>query len=157
MFFDYWRQHRLQIKVARIFNTYGPRTHPNDGRVVSSFIVQALLNRDITVFGEGLQTRSFCYVDDTVDGLIRLMESPTEVTGPINLGNPGEFTILELAKTVIGLVEDVKDISLAEIAARLAEERGLTACPATIWYFFDKRGITHKKRRRTPASSSAWM
>ncbi len=103
LFFDYWRQHRLPIKVARIFNTYGPRTHPNDGRVVSSFIVQALLNRDITVFGEGLQTRSFCYVDDLIVGLIKMMDSATEVTGPLNLGNPGEFTILEIARTILDL------------------------------------------------------
>ncbi len=101
LFFDYHRQHALQIKVARIFNTYGPRTHPNDGRVVSSFITQALRNRDITVFGEGQQTRSFCYVDDLIDGFVRLMASGDAVTGPINLGNPGEFTILELARLVI--------------------------------------------------------
>lgn len=103
LFFDYRRQHSLPIKVARIFNTYGPRTHPNDGRVVSSFIVQALLNRDITIFGEGLQTRSFCYVDDLVEGLLRLMNSKPDVTGPINLGNPGEFTIRELAQTIVRL------------------------------------------------------
>jgi UDP-glucuronate decarboxylase len=103
LFFDYWRQHRLRIKVARIFNTYGPRMHPNDGRVVSNFIVQALLGRDITVFGDGMQTRSFCYVDDLIDGLIRLMSSADEVTGPINLGNPKEFTMLELASLVIEL------------------------------------------------------
>ncbi len=103
LFFDYWRQHRLQIKVARIFNTYGPRTHPRDGRVVSSFIVQALTGQDITVFGEGQQTRSFCYVDDLIDGFVRLMDTPREVVGPINLGNPGEFTILELAQRVIDL------------------------------------------------------
>ena len=103
LFFDYWRQHRLRIKVARIFNTYGPRMHPNDGRVVSNFIVQALLNRDVTVFGDGAQTRSFCYVDDLVQGLVRLMHTPAEVTGPINLGNPGEFTMLELATMVIEL------------------------------------------------------
>ena len=103
LFFDYWRQHRLPIKVARIFNTYGPRTHPNDGRVVSSFIVQALLNRDITVFGEGQQTRSFCFVSDLIEGFLRLMASPPEVTGPVNLGNPGEFTILELAETILRL------------------------------------------------------
>src|SRR3984893_6147778 len=103
LFFDYWRQHRLRIKVARIFNTYGPRMHPNDGRVVSNFIVQALLNRDITVFGDGLQTRSFCYVDDLVDGLIRLMNTPDGVTGPINIGNPQEFSILELASKIIEL------------------------------------------------------
>ena len=103
LFFDYRRQHRLPIKVARIFNTYGPRMHPNDGRVVSNFIVQALLGRDITVYGEGSQTRSFCYVDDLVDGLIRLMATPSEITGPVNIGNPGEFTILELATLVVGL------------------------------------------------------
>ncbi|WP_428384666.1 UDP-glucuronic acid decarboxylase family protein [Nevskia ramosa] len=103
LFFDYYRQHKVEIKVARIFNTYGPNMHPNDGRVVSNFIVQALLNRPITIYGEGQQTRSFCYVDDLVDGLIRLMASPVEVTGPINLGNPHEFTIRELATLVIEL------------------------------------------------------
>jgi UDP-glucuronate decarboxylase len=101
LFFDYHRQHNLRIKVARIFNTYGPRMHPNDGRVVSNFVVQALGRQDITVYGNGLQTRSFCYVDDLIDGLIRLMDSPNDVTGPINLGNPGEFTVLELAQKVI--------------------------------------------------------
>jgi UDP-glucuronate decarboxylase len=101
LFFDYHRQHKLQIKVARIFNTYGPRMHPNDGRVVSNFIMQALRGEDITVFGEGKQTRSFCYVDDLVDGLIKLMNSPEDFTGPVNLGNPVEFTILELAGKVI--------------------------------------------------------
>jgi UDP-glucuronate decarboxylase len=103
LFFDYRRQHNLPIKIARIFNTYGPRMHPNDGRVVSNFIVQALLGRDLTVFGDGLQTRSFCYVADLIDGLIRLMNTPQEVTGPINLGNPTEFTILELASLIIDL------------------------------------------------------
>jgi UDP-glucuronate decarboxylase len=103
LFFDYRRQHNLRIKVARIFNTYGPRMHPNDGRVVSSFVVQALTGKDITVFGQGQQTRSFCYVDDLIEGFVRLMASPDEVTGPINLGNPGEFTIEELAKAVIDL------------------------------------------------------
>jgi UDP-glucuronate decarboxylase len=101
LFFDYRRQHGMPIKVARIFNTYGPRMLPDDGRVVSNFIVQALKGEDITIYGDGSQTRSFCYVDDLVDGLIRLMESPEEVTGPINLGNPGEFTIRELAEKVI--------------------------------------------------------
>jgi UDP-glucuronate decarboxylase len=104
LFFDYHRQHRLPIKVARIFNTYGPNMLPNDGRVVSSFIVQALRGEPLTVFGDGTQTRSFCYVDDLVDGLIRLMNAPLEVTGPINLGNPGEFTMLELASKVLELV-----------------------------------------------------
>ena len=103
LFFDYWRQSRLQIKVARIFNTYGPRMHPNDGRVVSNFIVQALLGRDITIYGDGSQTRSFCYVDDLVDGLIQLMGTPAEITGPVNIGNPDEFSILELATMVISL------------------------------------------------------
>jgi UDP-glucuronate decarboxylase len=103
LFFDYRRQHNLPIKVARIFNTYGPRMHPNDGRVVSNFVVQALLGRDITVYGEGLQTRSFCYVDDLIDGLVRLMKSDEAVTGPINIGNPTEFTIHELALQVIDL------------------------------------------------------
>ena len=103
LFFDYYRQHNLRIKVARIFNTYGPRMHPNDGRVVSNFIVQALQNRDITVQGDGSQTRSFCYVDDLVDGLIRLMDSRDDVIGPINLGNPGEFTIRQLAEIIIDL------------------------------------------------------
>jgi UDP-glucuronate decarboxylase len=101
LFFDYWRQHRLRIKVARIFNTYGPRMHPNDGRVVSNFIVQALLGRDITIYGDGSQTRSFCYVDDLIDGLVRLMATGDAVTGPVNLGNPSEFTILELATSII--------------------------------------------------------
>jgi UDP-glucuronate decarboxylase len=103
LFFDYWRQHRLRIKVARIFNTYGPRMHPNDGRVVSNFIVQALLGRDISVYGDGSQTRAFCYVDDLIDGLLRLMASGDDVAGPVNLGNPQEFTVLELARTVIEL------------------------------------------------------
>src|SRR5471030_3332117 len=96
LFFDYYRQHKLQINVARIFNTYGPRMHPNDGRVVSNFIVQALKNEDITLYGDGLQTRSFCYVDDLVDGLVGLMATPDAVTGPINLGNLTEFTMLDL-------------------------------------------------------------
>ena len=103
LFFDYWRQHKLRIKVARIFNTYGPRMHPNDGRVVSNFIIQALLGRDITVYGDGSQTRSFCYVDDLIDGLVRLMRTPDDVIGPINIGNPREFSILELASMVIDM------------------------------------------------------
>src|SRR5205807_11223 len=94
-------QHRLPIKVARIFNTYGPKMHPSDGRVVSNFVIQALRNEDITVYGDGSQTRSFCYVDDLVEGLIRLMETPDDVTGPVNLGNPIEFTIRQLAELVI--------------------------------------------------------
>jgi UDP-glucuronate decarboxylase len=101
LFFDYYRQHRLEIKVARIFNTYGPRMHPNDGRVVSNFIVQALRGSPITIYGDGSQTRSFCYVDDLIEGFVRLMGSPADVTGPVNLGNPGEFSIRELAEQTI--------------------------------------------------------
>lgn len=101
LFFDYYRQHKLRIKVVRIFNTYGPRMHVNDGRVVSNFIVQALEGKDITVYGDGLQTRSFCYVDDLIDGLIKMMNSKNDFTGPVNLGNPNEFTILDLAEKVI--------------------------------------------------------
>jgi UDP-glucuronate decarboxylase len=103
LFFDYHRQHRLQIKVARIFNTYGPNMHPNDGRVVSNFIMQALRNEPITIFGDGSQTRSFCYVYELVDGLVRLMESPPEIVGPMNLGNPNEFTMRSLAERVLSL------------------------------------------------------
>ena len=103
LFFDYWRQHRLRIKVARIFNTYGPRMHPNDGRVVSNFIVQALRNEPLTLYGNGKQTRSFCYVEDLVDGLTRLMDTEDAVTGPINLGNPSEVTMLQLAELVLEL------------------------------------------------------
>ncbi|MGY3585702.1 UDP-glucuronate decarboxylase [Bradyrhizobium sp. USDA 4341] len=101
LFFDYRRQHRLEIKIARIFNTYGPRMHPNDGRVVSNFIVQALLGRDITIYGDGMQTRSFCHVDDLIEALVRLMATNAEVTGPVNVGNPSEFSMLELANLVI--------------------------------------------------------
>lgn len=101
LFFDYHRQHGVDIKVVRIFNTYGPRMHPNDGRVVSNFIVQALRGEDLTIYGEGAQTRSFCYVDDLIEGFVRLMASPKDITGPINIGNPGEFTIRELAELVL--------------------------------------------------------
>jgi UDP-glucuronate decarboxylase len=103
LFFDYHRQHKVQIKVARIFNTYGPRMHPNDGRVVSNFIVQALNNQPITIYGDGSQTRSFCYVSDLIEGFIRLMNSADDFTGPVNIGNPGEFTMIELAEKVIAL------------------------------------------------------
>ncbi|WP_247655611.1 UDP-glucuronic acid decarboxylase family protein [Hydrogenophaga aromaticivorans] len=104
LFFDYYRQHKVEIKVVRIFNTYGPRMHPNDGRVVSNFIVQALRGEDITIYGDGSQTRSFCYVDDLIEGFVRLMASPAGVTGPINIGNPNEFTIKELAEAVLAKV-----------------------------------------------------
>jgi UDP-glucuronate decarboxylase len=113
LFFDYARQHRLAAKVVRIFNTYGPRMHPNDGRVVSNFIVQALKGEDLTIYGDGQQTRSFCYVDDLVEGLIRMMATPPEVSGPINLGNPAEFTIRELATLVLELTR-----SRSKIVAR---------------------------------------
>ena len=103
LFFDYHRQHQLQIKVVRIFNTYGPRMHPNDGRVVSNLVIQALRNEDITIYGDGSQTRAFCYVDDLIEGFLRLMETGTEVTGPINIGNPGEFSIRQLASLVIDI------------------------------------------------------
>jgi UDP-glucuronate decarboxylase len=115
LFFDYHRQHKLDIKVARIFNTYGPRMHPNDGRVVSNFIVQALKNESITIYGRGDQTRSFCYVDDLVDGLIKLMNSKDDVTGPINLGNPTEFTIVDLAQKIIDLVGSNSNIVHKEL------------------------------------------
>ncbi|UCH81209.1 MAG: SDR family oxidoreductase [Nitrospiraceae bacterium] len=110
LFFDYYRQHNLKIKVARIFNTYGPRMHPDDGRVVSNFIVQALKGHPLTVYGDGSQTRSFCYVDDLIDGVVKLMDSSDKITGPVNLGNPDEFTILELAEKVIKLTKSTSRI-----------------------------------------------
>ncbi|MBP1612351.1 MAG: NAD-dependent epimerase/dehydratase, partial [Acidobacteria bacterium] len=117
LFFDYWRQHRLRIKVARIFNTYGPRMHPDDGRVVSNFIRQALRGEDITIYGRGDQTRSFCYVDDLIDALIRLMSTPDEFTGPVNLGNPVESSILELAERIIALVGSRSKIVFRDLPA----------------------------------------
>jgi UDP-glucuronate decarboxylase len=110
LFFDYWRQHQLKIKVVRIFNTYGPRMHPNDGRVVSNFIMQALKGEDITIFGDGTQTRSFCYVDDLIDGMIKMMNSPDILTGPVNLGNPNEFKMVELAQKVIELTKSKSNL-----------------------------------------------
>lgn len=115
LFFDYHRQHNLDIKVVRIFNTYGPRMHPNDGRVVSNFIVQALKGDDITIFGDGQQTRSFCYVDDLIEGFVRMMETDDTCTGPLNLGNPSEFTMLELAETVIRLVGNKSKLSFHDL------------------------------------------
>jgi len=115
LFFDYWRQHKLRIKVMRIFNTYGPRMHPNDGRVVSNFIVQALRGEDITIYGEGDQTRSFCYVDDLIEGMIRLMETDDSVTGPINIGNPNEFTIRQLAERVVALTGSSSKLVFREL------------------------------------------
>ncbi|MCF2523890.1 UDP-glucuronic acid decarboxylase family protein [Bradyrhizobium sp. G127] len=111
LFFDYHRQHHLRIKVARIFNTYGPRMHPNDGRVVSNFIVQALRGEEISIYGDGSQSRAFCYVDDMIDGFVRMMDTPDSVTGPVNLGNPSEFTIRELAERVIDLTGSSSKIS----------------------------------------------
>ncbi|MBN8555174.1 MAG: SDR family oxidoreductase [Deltaproteobacteria bacterium] len=125
LFFDYFRQHNLKIKVARIFNTYGPRMHPSDGRVVSNFIVQALQEKPITIYGEGKQTRSFCYVDDLVDGIVKLMDSSDEVTGPINLGNPGEFTMVELAKKVIEITKSSSKLVYAPLPADDPKQR----CP----------------------------
>jgi UDP-glucuronate decarboxylase len=153
LFFDYHRQHGLEVKVARIFNTYGPRMHPRDGRVVSNFIVQALKGEPITLYGDGSQTRSFCYVDDLIEGFVRLMDSPADVTGPVNLGNPGEFTIRALAEKVLAMTgsrsklefralpaDDPKqrqpDITLAKSrlgwSPMVALDKGL---PATIAYF----------------------
>jgi UDP-glucuronate decarboxylase len=123
LFFDYHRQHQLRIKVARIFNTYGPRMHPNDGRVVSNFIVQALRNEPITIYGEGQQTRSFCYVDDLIDGFLRLMNSDDTITGPINIGNPGEFTIRELAEKVIALTASRSMITVHPLPADDPKQR----------------------------------
>ncbi len=123
LFFDYHRQHDLDIKVARIFNTYGPRMHPNDGRVVSNFITAALSGRDITIFGKGNQTRSFCYVDDLVEGLMRLMESETGLTGPVNLGNPGEFSMVELAEQVIELTGSKSDTIFMPLPADDPKQR----------------------------------
>ena len=158
LFFDYHRQHALQIKVVRIFNTYGPRMHPNDGRVVSNFIVQALRGEDITIYGDGSQTRSFCYVDDLIEGFVRMMASPKELTGPVNLGNPGEFTIRELAETVLKMVgsqsrlimmplpqDDPKqrqpDIGLAKSALNWEPRIDLASgLKKTIEYFKDKLG-----------------
>ncbi len=110
LFFDYYRQNKVKIKVIRIFNTYGPRMHPNDGRVVSNFIVQALKNEDITIYGDGSQTRSFCYVDDLIDGMVKMMNSRIEFTGPVNIGNPDEFSILELAEKVIDMTNSKSKI-----------------------------------------------
>ncbi len=123
LFFDYHRQHDLRIKVMRIFNTYGPRMHPDDGRVVSNFIVQALKGENITIYGDGSQTRSFCYVDDLVRGMVALMESGDDVTGPINIGNPNEFTILELATAVKGMIDTDSEIVFKELPSDDPKQR----------------------------------
>jgi UDP-glucuronate decarboxylase len=176
LFFDYHRQHRLRIKVARIFNTYGPRMHPDDGRVVSNFIVSALTGQPITVYGDGLQTRSFCYVDDLIEGLIQLMESPEDFTGPVNLGNPAEATVLELANKVIAMAgsrsqivfkplpeDDPKrrqpDLALAKRALgyspKVHWDEGLAN---TIAYFRELLGggsVSRIQRARIPSSIAA--
>ena len=123
LFFDYHRQHRLEIKVARIFNTYGPRMHPADGRVVSNFVMQALKGEAITLYGEGGQTRSFCYVDDLIDGLIRLMDSPAELTGPVNLGNPNEMTIRELAELVLEMTGSKSELTFMPVPTDDPQQR----------------------------------
>jgi UDP-glucuronate decarboxylase len=123
LFFDYHRQHALEIKVMRIFNTYGPRMHPQDGRVVSNFIVQALKGEDITIYGDGQQTRSFCYVDDLIEGMLRLMDSPADITGPINIGNPGEFTMLALAELVLRLIGGKSKITFHPLPADDPKQR----------------------------------
>jgi UDP-glucuronate decarboxylase len=123
LFFDYHRQHNLDIKVVRIFNTYGPRMHPQDGRVVSNFIMQALRGEDITIFGDGLQTRSFCYVDDLIDGFVKFMRTDAGFTGPMNLGNPGEFSMLELAEAVIELTGSKSQISFHDLPADDPKQR----------------------------------
>lgn len=122
-FFDYHRQHHLEIKVMRIFNTYGPRMHPNDGRVVSNFIVQALKGGDITMYGDGQQTRSFCYVDDLMEGMLRLMNSPADFTGRVDMGNPGEFTILEAAENVLRLVGGKSNLTFYPLPADDSKQR----------------------------------
>jgi len=125
LFFDYHRQHNLNIRVARIFNTYGPRMHPNDGRVVSNFVIQALKNEPITIYGDGSQTRSFCYVDDLINGFIKLMDAPDDVTGPVNLGNPGEFTIKQLAEMVIEMIGSKSELTFMD----LPQDDPLQRCP----------------------------
>ena len=123
LFFDYHRQNGVEIKVVRIFNTYGPRMHPNDGRVVSNFIMQALRGENITIYGDGLQTRSFCYVDDLIEAFILMMDSPAEFTGPVNIGNPGEFTMLELAEKILNIVGGKSGIIHAELPADDPKQR----------------------------------
>jgi len=139
LFFDYYRQHKLRIKVARIFNSFGPRMHPSDGRVVSNFIIQALRAESITIYGDGSQTRSFCYVDDMVEGFIRLMDSPDECTGPINLGNPDEFSIKELAEHVVSLTGSKSEI----VSKPLPEDDPKQRCP-DISLAMEKLGWTPK-------------
>jgi UDP-glucuronate decarboxylase len=158
LFFDYYRQHKLKIKVVRIFNTFGPRMHPNDGRVISNFIIQALSNQDITVYGDGSQTRSFCYVDDMIDGLVRMMNSPEDFIGPVNIGNPSEYSIVELARKTLAItgskskivfnplpqddpMKRQPDITLARKHLRWEPKIGLEeGLKRTIQYFMDFSG-----------------
>ena len=134
LFFDYWRQHKLEIKVARIFNTYGPRMHPNDGRVVSNFIVQALKGEPITLYGDGSQTRSFCYVDDLIEGFVRLDGNRDDFTGPVNLGNPREFTIGQLAEMVLALTGSRSKIIHRTCPQMIPSNASLTsASPKQSW------------------------
>lgn len=139
LFFDYRRQHKLGIKVARIFNTYGPRMHPNDGRVVSNFIMQALRGEAITVYGDGSQTRSFCYVDDLIDGFVKLMASPDDITGPVNLGNPGEFTILELTRLIIELTGSKSKLSFVTLPQDDPKQRKPDISRAKSWLNWEPR------------------
>jgi UDP-glucuronate decarboxylase len=163
LFFDYWRQHQLDIKVVRIFNTYGPRMDPDDGRVVSNFIMQALRSENITIYGDGSQTRSFCYVDDLINGLIKMMESPKDFTGPVNIGNPDEFSMIELAAKIIELTKSTSklvylplpeddpkqrqpDITLAHNKLSWKPTTSLDmGLKKTIKYFSDNLNDTHLK------------
>ncbi|NUR46283.1 MAG: SDR family oxidoreductase [Sphingomonas sp.] len=139
LFFDYHRQMGLGIKVARIFNTYGPRMHPNDGRVVSNFIVHALQGKDITLYGDGSQTRSFCYVDDTIDGLIRLMNSPDEITGPVNIGNPSEISVRRLAEIILEMTKVSSEIVYHELPADDPKQRQPDITRAREWLGWEPR------------------
>ena len=142
LMFDYYRQHALEIKVARIFNTYGPNMHPNDGRVISNFIVQALKGEEITIYGEGSQTRSFCYVDDLIDGLIRLMRSPADFIGPVNLGNPGEYTIRQLAEEVLRLTGSRSKLTFKPLPIRRSH------APLSRHHAGEGSGLTGSRRFR---------
>ena len=158
LFFDYWRQHKLRIKVARIFNTYGPRMHPNDGRVVSNFIVQALKGEDITIYGDGMQTRAFCYVDDLIEGWLRLMDhTPDDFTGPVNLGNPVEMPIKHLAEKIIELVGGKSKLVHA---GRCRSTIRCSAAPTSRWRATSSSGsprspLEQRPRRRRSSISTA--
>jgi UDP-glucuronate decarboxylase len=151
LFFDYRRQHNMRVKIARIFNTYGPRMHPNDGRVVSNFIVQALKNQPITIYGDGSQTRSFCYVDDLIEGFVRLMDSADDVTGPVNLGNPGEFTIRELAEKVVDLVGSSSSLSYKELPSDDPTQRRPDITRAREWLGWEPSTVLDEGLKKTIA------